>query len=169
MYITSDARASSGAASRTTPGTQQASPVTFDKRPETIAAANAMATDAAFGAVAPPLVLASSYAFRGFEKPRPHEYSRTSNPTRDQLADTIAKLESGAGAVIVSAGMAAVDLLLCHLRPGDRVVAPHDGYSGTSRLLAFRAERSGFAVQFVDQGDPSALAASRASSPIPRP
>ena len=110
------------------------------KRPETIAAMNGMATDFAFDAVAPPLYLASSYAFHGFERPRAYEYSRTGNPTRDQLADTIAKLEGGDGAVVVSAGMAAIDLVLCRLRPGDLILAPHDCYSGTSRLLIFRAE-----------------------------
>ena len=80
------------------------------RRPETIAAGNGMATDTAFGAVAPPIYLASSFTFEGFERPRAHEYSRTSNPTRDQLADTLAKLEGGAGATVVATGMAAVDL-----------------------------------------------------------
>lgn len=135
------------------------------KRPETIAAMNGMATDFAFGAVAPPLYLASSYAFHGFERPRAYEYSRTGNPTRDQLADTIAKLEGGAGAVVVSAGMAAIDLVLCRLRPGDRILAPHDCYSGTSRLLIFRAEMGRFETQFVDQGNPAALTAALALGP----
>ena len=51
-----------------------------------------------------PLILASRFAFEGFETPRADEYSRTNNPARDQLADTIAKFEGGAGAVVASAG-----------------------------------------------------------------
>ncbi len=135
------------------------------RRPETIAAGNGMATDTAFGAVAPPLYLASSFTFEGFERPQAHEYSRTSNPTRDQLADTLAQLEGGAGATVVATGMAAVDLVLCRLRPGDRVLAPHDCYSGTSRLLNFRAAMGRFEVLFVDQGDAAALDAGLAVRP----
>ncbi len=118
--------------------------MTETRRPQTIAPGNGMRRDAALGAVAPPFHLASSCAFEGFERPRAHEYSRTSNPTRDQLADTLAKLEGGAGATVVASGMAAVDLALCRLRPGDRVLAPHDCYSGTFRLLNFRAAMGRF-------------------------
>ncbi len=135
------------------------------RRPETIAAGNGMATDTAFGAVAPPIYLASSFSFEGFERPRAHEYSRTSNPTRDRLADTLAMLEGGAGATVVATGMAAVDLVLCRLRPGDRVLAPHDCYNGTSRLLNFRAAMGRFEVLFVDQGDAAALDAGLAVRP----
>ena len=116
-----------------------------------------MARDPAYGSVAPPIYLASSYAFAGFERPRPHEYTRTSNPTRDQLAETLAMLEGGAGAVITATGMAAVDLVLSRLCPGDRVVAPHDCYSGTQRLLNLRAAKKQFDVTFIDQGNAVAL------------
>ncbi len=127
------------------------------KRPQTIAAAHGVARDTAFGAVAPPVYLTSSYAFDGFDLPRAHEYSRTSNPTRDQLAQTLALLEGGAGAVIVASGMAAIDLVLSRLSPGERVVAPHDCYSGTRRLLELRAAKGQFDLAFVDEADTEAL------------
>jgi cystathionine gamma-synthase len=73
------------------------------------------------------------------------------------LADTLAKLEGGAGAVVVSSGMAAVDLVLSQLKQDDLVVAPHDCYGGTYRLLAARRSRQQFRVAFVDQGDDRAL------------
>ena len=92
----------------------------------TIAAANGIATDTAFGAVTPPLYLSSNYAFATFEQGQAYEYSRTSNPSRDLLGETIAKLEKGAGAVVTSSGMAAVNLLFDQLKPGDRIIAPHD-------------------------------------------
>lgn len=135
------------------------------RRPQTIAAANGMARDATFGSVAPPLYLASSYAFAGFERPRPHEYTRTSNPTRDRLAETVAMLEGGGGAIVVATGMAAVDLVLSRLSPGDRVIAPHDCYSGTQRLLNLRAAKRHFDVTFVDEGHAAALDAALALRP----
>jgi len=129
------------------------------KRPETVAATYGIALDRDTRAVAPPIHLSSTYAFDGFERPGPHEYTRTSNPTRDLLSGALARLEGGAGAVVTASGMAAIDLVLSLLRPGDLLVAPHDCYGGTWRLLGARCERGQFDVAFVDQGDPAALAA----------
>lgn len=132
---------------------------------ETIAAANGIATDEGFGAVTPPVYLSSTFAFSGFERSGPHEYTRTSNPTRALLADTLAKLEGGAGAVVVSSGMAAVDLVLSQLAREDLVIAPHDCYGGTHRLLASRRDRGHLRAAFIDQNDKAALAAAFEDKP----
>ncbi|MBN8552970.1 MAG: cystathionine gamma-synthase [Caulobacterales bacterium] len=110
-------------------------------------------TDPVHGAVIPPLHLSSNFSFDGLEGKRRYDYTRSGNPTRDLLADAIAELEGGCGAVVTASGMAAVDLALSVLEPGDLVVAPHDLYGGTHRLLTARARRSHFSVVFVDQGD----------------
>lgn len=123
----------------------------------TVAVSNGIATDTAFGAVAPPLVLSTTFSFEAFEQPRRFDYSRLGNPTRSLLADTIAKLEGGAGAVIVASGMAAIDLLLAGLDRDDLLIAPHDCYGGTYRLIAARRDKGHFRVAFVDQGDAKAL------------
>jgi len=94
---------------------------------------------------------------KGTRDGQSHSYSRTSNPTRNHFAGTLAELECGAGATIVSSGTAAVDLVLGDLRPGYLVVAPHDCYSGISRSLNFRAAMGRFKVMFVDPGDADAL------------
>ncbi len=138
-------------------------PKARDRR--TIAAANGIGSDTAFGAVTPPLHLSTTYLFEGFEREGRYAYSRTANPTRDQLVDTLAKLEGGAGAVVTSSGMAAVDLVLSQVEPGRLVVAPHDCYGGTYRLLAARADRRQFEIAFVDQSDPAAIAAALGRSP----
>jgi cystathionine gamma-synthase len=128
-------------------------------RLETIAAAHGIALDRNFRAVTPPIYLSSTFAFAGYEQGGPYDYTRTSNPTRSLLAEALAQLEGGAGAVVTSSGMAAVDLVLSLVRPGDLVLAPHDCYGGTYRLLAARRERGQFEVVFVEQGDQPALAA----------
>lgn len=135
------------------------------KDPRTVAASYGVATDKVFGAVVPPLYLTSTFAFAGYERSLGYDYTRTCNPTRDLLAGALAKLEGGAGAVVTSSGMAAVDLVLSLLRRGDCVLAPHDCYGGTHRLLAARCERGEFDVVFVDQGDEKALAAAFARRP----
>lgn len=131
--------------------------MSINKDFRTIAAANGIADDKAYGAVTPPLYLSSNFAFRQFEQAQAYEYSRTSNPTRDLLANTLAKLEGGAGAVVTSSGMAAVNLILSLLRPGDRVIAPHDCYGGTYRLLGALRDKGHFEVEFVDQGNQEML------------
>lgn len=135
------------------------------QRPETIAAAHGVATDEAFGAVAPPLYLSSNFEFEGFEAPRKYDYGRSGNPSRDLLAEALAKLEGGAGAIVTSSGMSALDLLVGRLRPSDLIVAPHDCYGGSIRLLKARAERGHFSYRLVDQGNPRAVLAALADSP----
>lgn len=133
--------------------------------PQTVVASSGIGTDRTFGAVTPPIYLSSTFTFEGFERARAYDYTRTGNPSRDMLADTIAKLEGGAGAVVVATGMAAVDLVLGLMGPDDRVVAPHDCYGGTYRLLAARHAKRQFDVAFVDQTDEKALASALDRAP----
>ncbi|MCG8370971.1 MAG: cystathionine gamma-synthase [Proteobacteria bacterium] len=114
-------------------------------------------SDAQHGAVVPPLHLSSNYAFAGFGEPRRYDYTRSGNPTRDALADALAELEGGAGAVITASGMGALTLLTQFLRPGDTIVAPHDCYGGTYRLFEQQSLKGVFEVEFVDQTDLGAL------------
>ena len=127
--------------------------------PATVAAAFGVAADMAHGAVAPPLYMSSTYEFAGFDEPRLYDYGRAGNPTRDLLAEALTRLEGGAGAVITSSGMAALDLLVGRLRPDDLILAPHDCYGGTMRLLKARSSRGHCSVRFVDQSDDAAFAA----------
>jgi cystathionine gamma-synthase len=136
-----------------------------NRAPQTIAAANGIGRDSAFGSVAPPIYLSSSFTFEGFGRPRDYDYTRSGNPTRDVLADTLAQLEDGAGAVVVSTGMAALDLTLVFLEPGDLIIAPHDCYAGTWRLLNARQARRQFEVAFIDFSDESGLASALARHP----
>jgi cystathionine gamma-synthase len=109
------------------------------------------------GAVVPPLHLSSTYAFRAFGEKRKYDYSRSGNPTRDLLADALNDLEGGAGAVITGSGMGAITLVGHILPVGARVIAPHDCYGGTFRLLTAWQKRGEFAVEFVDFGNKTAV------------
>ena len=125
--------------------------------PSTQVCRSGVNVDPAHGAVIPPLYLSSNFSFDGLEGKRRYDYTRSGNPTRDLLADALAELEGGCGAVVTSTGMAAVDLALSPLEPGDLLIAPHDCYGGTHRLLTARARRGHFSVLFVDQGDDQAV------------
>jgi cystathionine gamma-synthase len=109
-----------------------------------------IARDREHGAVVPPIHLTSTFAFESFGKARRFDYTRSGNPTRAQLADAIAELEHGEGAVVTSTGMSAVGLVLALVRPGDTIVAAHDCYGGTQRLLRALAAKGQFTVEFRD-------------------
>jgi len=73
------------------------------------------------------------------------------------LGDALADLEGGVGAVITASGMGAITLV-GHLLPvGARVVAPHDCYGGTFRLLTAWKKRGELDVDFVNFGDKAAV------------
>ena len=128
-------------------------------RAQTLAVRAGIDRDQAFGAVTPPLVLSSNFSFAGFDCKRRYDYTRSGNPTRDLLAEALAQLEGGAGAVVTSSGMAAVTLVLnALLQPGDRIVVPHDGYGGSWRLFDALARKGHFELVVADLTDPRALA-----------
>ncbi|MHA4899811.1 PLP-dependent transferase, partial [Enterococcus faecium] len=89
---------------------------------------------------------------------RQYDYSRSGNPTRDQLGETLATLEGGHGAVITASGMAALTLLVHLVDSKQHILAPHDCYGGTFRLLTALHKQGRALVSFVDQGDKEALA-----------
>ncbi len=122
-------------------------------------------SDAQHGSVVPPIYLSTNFAFEGYRRPRQYDYTRSGNPTRDQLAGALADLEGGAGAVVTCTGLAAITLILATLPAGARVVAPFDCYGGTYRLLAALEKKGNLAIDFIDQSDAGALAAALGRKP----
>jgi cystathionine gamma-lyase/cystathionine beta-lyase len=91
--------------------------------------------DKAFGAVAVPIYQTSTFAFEDVGKTRGYDYSRTANPTRKVLEDTIAQLEGGKAGFACATGMAAETVVIHLLKAGDHVVCGDDVYGGTYRLF----------------------------------
>lgn len=137
----------------------------MNEHDETILSTIGVDADSAYGAVMPPLYMSSNYSFVGYGEKRQFDYGRSGNPTRALLATAIAKLERGAGAIVTSSGMAAVDLVLSLLKPDAFVIAPHDCYGGTWRLLTARAKKNQLRVVFVDQNDADAFGRELAKKP----
>ena len=122
--------------------------------------------DTAYGAVTPPIVLSSNFSFDGFGNKRQYDYTRSGNPTRDLLAEALAELEGGVGAVITATGMGAITLVLnALLEPGDRLVVPHDAYGGSWRLFNALAKKGHFELITADLTDPRSLSDALAQSP----
>ena len=98
-----------------------------------------------------PIYATSTYAH---DKPGEHkgyEYSRSQNPTREVLENSIAELESGYKAFAFASGVAAQTAVLDLLKPGDHVIAFDDLYGGTFRLFnEIKSKSSNIKFTFVD-------------------
>jgi cystathionine gamma-lyase len=112
------------------------------------------------GAVMPPIYATSTYVQSSPGVHQGYEYSRTANPTRDALQAAVANLEGGAAGFAFASGMAATSTVIELLDSGSHIVAMHDLYGGSYRLLENVRKRSaGHDVSFVDLTKPSELEA----------
>jgi cystathionine gamma-lyase len=112
------------------------------------------------GAVMPPIYATSTYVQSSPGVHKGYEYSRTANPTRDALQSAMANLEGGAAGFAFASGMAATSTVLELLDSGSHIVAMHDLYGGSYRVLENVRKRSaGHDVSFVDLTKPSELEA----------
>jgi len=103
------------------------------------------------GAVMTPIYATSPYAQSSPGEHSGYDYARTRNPTRDALQACLAGLESGKTAFAFSSGMAAIGTVLELLEAGSHIVAMHDLYGGTYRILEKVRKRSaGLEASFVD-------------------
>ncbi len=133
--------------------------------PATRAVRAGIATDEHHRAVVPPLHLSSTFAFDGFGKKRRYDYTRSGNPTRDHLGDALTELEEGCGAVVTSSGMSAVALALQLVPARGKVLAAHDCYGGTYRLLRALASRGQIELELADLTAADAASRVLASKP----
>src|SRR3954464_4093287 len=112
------------------------------------------------GAVMPPIYATSTYVQSSPGVHKGYEYSRTANPTRDALQAAVADLEGGAAGFAFASGMAATSTVLELLDSGSHIVAMHDLYGGSYRILENVRKRSaGHDVSFVDLTRPSEVEA----------
>jgi len=91
--------------------------------------------DPAYNSVMTPIYQTSTYAQSSPGKHKGYEYSRTHNPTRTNLENSIASLENGKHGLAFSSGLAAIDALIKTLNPGDEVISTNDLYGGSYRLF----------------------------------
>ena len=117
--------------------------------------------DPSTGAVIPPIFATSTYKQDGVGGLRGgYEYSRSANPTRTALEQTIAALEQGERGYAFASGLAAEDTIVRGLLdPGDHVVLPNDAYGGTHRLFDKVEQRWGVANTPVALSDVAAVEA----------
>lgn len=105
------------------------------------------------GAVNVPIYLSSTFHQESFDSFGPFDYSRSGNPTRQALEQTIADLEGGARGLAFASGMAAISSAFMLLSAGDHILISEDVYGGTYRLVTEVLGRYNIDHTFVDMTD----------------
>lgn len=102
------------------------------------------------GAVTMPIYQTATFRHKALGEGTGYDYSRSGNPTRSVLEETVAQLEGGARCLAFSSGMAAIDTVLRLFRPGDRLLVTEDLYGGTFRMMEKIYRPLGIEVEYVD-------------------
>lgn len=118
---------------------------------------NGNTMDKATGALSVPIFQVSTYHQDDVEKGQEFDYSRSGNPTRKALEETIALLEGGDRGFAFASGMAATSSVLSIFSSGDHIVMGEDVYGGTYRISTTFLKRFNVEVSFVDASDPDAV------------
>ena len=144
-------------------------PASPDDTARSVDAATIVAHDGDFplGAVVPPIFQTSLFTFAGYDEMaarfrgegRHPIYSRVDNPTAGEFERKLAALEGAEAARGFASGMAAISAVILGLcQSGDRIVCVRHVYPDSYRLMRRLLPRLGIGVEFVDGGDPVAVA-----------
>ncbi len=105
--------------------------------------------DPSTGAVIEPISLSTTFAQTAVGKPvGAYEYSRSSNPNRENFEEAIAALEHARYALAFSSGSATTATILQSLAAGSHVISVSDVYGGTHRYFTQVALAHGVVVTF---------------------
>jgi cystathionine beta-lyase/cystathionine gamma-synthase len=113
--------------------------------------------DANTGSLSVPIYQTASFAHPGLGQSTGFDYSRSANPTRLALEETLAAADGGARGFAFASGLAAIDCALRLFEPGDRLVVTEDLYGGTFRLFEKVFRPFGLDALYVDTTDVNAV------------
>ncbi|SLM40677.1 cystathionine gamma-lyase [Lasallia pustulata] len=106
--------------------------------------------DPVTGAVIESISLSTTFAQTGVGKPVGlYEYTRSSNPNRDNFEQAVAALEHAKYALAFSSGSATTATILQSLAAGSHVISVSDVYGGTHRYFTTVAAAHGVQVTFT--------------------
>ncbi|KAJ5975254.1 hypothetical protein N7481_008961 [Penicillium waksmanii] len=122
---------------------------TTERRFGTLAVHAGAPHDPVTGAVIAPISLSTTFAQTSVGSPVGlYEYTRSSNPNRDNFEQSIAALENAKYALAFSSGSATTAVVLQSLAAGSHVVSVSNVYGGTHRYFTKVAAAHGVHVTF---------------------
>ncbi|MDR1786021.1 MAG: PLP-dependent aspartate aminotransferase family protein [Spirochaetaceae bacterium] len=120
---------------------------------DTLCVHGAQPFDPQTGAVSVPIFQSATFRHPGLAQSTGFDYSRSGNPTRSALEQTIAKLEQGTSGLAFSTGMGAISSIIKLFLPGDHLIVSEDLYGGTYRLFHEYYAKYGLSFSWVDTSD----------------
>jgi cystathionine gamma-lyase len=122
---------------------------------DTLAIHAGQESDPLTGAVVTPVYQTTTFAQDELGGTPDWCYSRTGNPTRTALEESLASIEGGRHGLAFASGLAATNAVLQGLlSAGNHVVASQDLYGGCYRLFTKVFQRFGVTFSLVDSTDP---------------
>ncbi len=105
------------------------------------------------GAVSFPIYQSATFRHPALGESTGYDYCRSQNPTREELENTIAKIEGGKAGFAFSSGMAAIAAILTIFSPGDHIIVSDDLYGGTYRLFEDIYKKYNIEAEYIDTTD----------------
>lgn len=123
----------------------------------TLLAHAGLCTDSETGAVSTPIHQAATFRHKALGVSTGYDYSRTSNPTRKVVEETLARLEQGDRGFAFSTGMAALTAVVMMFGSGDHLILSDDLYGGTYRLMEKIFQPFGVTASYVNMSSATAI------------
>lgn len=128
-------------------------------RIETLLAQAGRQQDARTGAISTPIYQSATFEHPALGQSTGFDYSRTANPTRSVVEQSIARLDHGVAGFAFASGLAALTSVFSLFSQGDHLVVAEGCYGGTSRLLDQVFARFGLTISYVAITDTAAYRA----------
>lgn len=99
------------------------------------------------GDIIPPIHISTTFKFGNKDH---YDYSRSGNPTRAILENTLAALDGVKYGLAFSSGSAVLATIVASLSPGEEILFSSDAYGGTYRFIVNVAGKQGVKYQITD-------------------
>lgn len=113
--------------------------------------------DPAYGSVMPPIYQTTTFSQTTPGGHKGFEYSRSANPTRTALENSLASIENGNFGLAFGSGLAAIDAVMKLFKPGDEIISTNGLYGGSYRLFTKIFEGLGLKFHFIGMQDPASI------------
>ncbi len=109
--------------------------------------------DSTYNSCITPIYPTSTFRWVDVQTNKGFDYTRSGNPTRRALEESIAALEGGVDCRATCTGMSAITCVMHLFKPGDHIIAGNDIYGGSYRIFSNVFSHMGISFSFVNMRD----------------
>jgi len=113
--------------------------------------------DSNYNSCITPIYPTSTFRWIDVQTNKGFDYTRSGNPTRRALEESIAALEGGADCRATCTGMSAITCVMHLFKPGDHIIAGNDIYGGSYRIFTNVFSHLGIKFSLVNMRDLDAV------------